>query len=197
MLSIAHFFEFHPTVVAAHAKMDIPSSLRRDEQRMHKEQSRQFSPSQRRTNSPEQKYSQKVNDSFLKWNPTNYFISLKKVRDMVKLQWVSFLLKLQFVWILLINSIWFQLSFMKLRNWNTMIIKISKSEFHPLLTIRSIYSRLLKTTTAFSGFLVRGCNSKAVNEEESMQQVFPHLQPHHPLDFWTLEGTQKTQWFWL
>ena len=66
MLSIAHFFQFHPTVVAAHAKMDIPSSLRRDEQRMHKEQSRQFSPSQRRTNSPEQKYSQIVNDSFLK-----------------------------------------------------------------------------------------------------------------------------------
>ena len=53
-------------MVAAHAKMDIPSSLRRDEQRMHKEQRRQFSPSQRRTNSPEQKYSQKVNDSFLK-----------------------------------------------------------------------------------------------------------------------------------
>ena len=81
--------------------------------------------------------------------------------------------------------------------WNTMIIKINKSEFHLLLTIRSICSRLLKITTAFSGFLVRGCNSKAVVNKESMQQVFPHLQPHHPLDFWTLEGTQKTQWFWI
>ena len=78
-----------------------------------------------------------------------------------------------------------------------MIIKINKSEFHLLLTIRSICSRLLKITTAFSGFLVRGCNSKAVVNKESMQQVFPHLQPHHPLDFWTLEGTQKTQWFWI
>ena len=81
--------------------------------------------------------------------------------------------------------------------WNTMIIKINKSEFHLHLTIRSICSRLLKITTAFSGFLVRGCNSKAVVNKESMQQVFPHLQPHHPLDFWTLEGTQKTQWFWI
>ena len=66
--------------------------------------------------------------------------------------------------------------------WN-MIIRINKSEFHLLLTIRSICSRLLKITTAFSGFLVRGCNSKAVVNKESMQQVFPHLQP---LSTWLL-----------